>query len=490
MKNFNLLSKMCSPLVGSQSSEVGFDYRLTVGSPSGFNSKWMLKLVSVLVLILTVGVGNAWGDATLLFQETFGVGNGSKARDWDMEYAVQSGVSAVYSSASYTVSGAKQTKNSSDASLNNSTNNTEATFIVGPLDVSSYESLSVQFDWQAGTTAGNTYYAKLYYATSSGGDYTEITKTTGTNTTTFSTQTFSSISSSAQVSTLYLKVAWKSQNVATMIDNFKLYGEEVTKTLSSISITTDPTKTVYLQGETFDATGAVVTATYSDESTSNVTASTTWSPTTLSSTGSQTITATYSGKTATTTITVYSVTISMVGEDESTVLTGAGIPSAPTRTGTSINADNTTLYGFKKWVISGASLGSAATTKGNTITSPTGNVTLKAVYNAPRTVTWMVDGAAYTPSGSGGTDGTAAVQHGKSWSTLTLPTDPTPSCGNKFMGWTTTNIGSTGLDKDDDAAAITALDLMDSSNQSGKTGGGRNINSNITFYAVFADYAE
>lgn len=61
MKNFNLLSKMCSPLVGSQSSEVGFDYRLTVGSPSGLDTKWMLKLVSVLVLILTVGVGNVWG---------------------------------------------------------------------------------------------------------------------------------------------------------------------------------------------------------------------------------------------------------------------------------------------------------------------------------------------------------------------------------------------------------------------------------------------
>ena len=57
MKNFNLLSKMCSPLVGSQSSEVGFDYRLTVGSPSGLDAKWMLKLVSVLVLVLTVGVG-------------------------------------------------------------------------------------------------------------------------------------------------------------------------------------------------------------------------------------------------------------------------------------------------------------------------------------------------------------------------------------------------------------------------------------------------
>lgn len=76
MKNFNLLSKMCSPLVGSQSSEVGFDYRLTVGSPSGLDAKWMLKLVSVLVLILTLGVGNAWGTKVLDFDFT------SQPGDW------------------------------------------------------------------------------------------------------------------------------------------------------------------------------------------------------------------------------------------------------------------------------------------------------------------------------------------------------------------------------------------------------------------------
>ena len=44
-----------------QSSDVRHDCRLTVGSPSGFNSKLMLKLVSVLVLIQTVGVGQMWG---------------------------------------------------------------------------------------------------------------------------------------------------------------------------------------------------------------------------------------------------------------------------------------------------------------------------------------------------------------------------------------------------------------------------------------------
>ena len=49
-------------------------------------------------------------------------------------------------------------------------------------------------------------------------------------------------------------------------------------TLSSIAITTAPTKTTYTEGETFDATGMVVTATYSDSSTDDVTESCTWTP--------------------------------------------------------------------------------------------------------------------------------------------------------------------------------------------------------------------
>lgn len=50
------------------------------------------------------------------------------------------------------------------------------------------------------------------------------------------------------------------------------------KTLSNIAITTAPTKTTYSEGEYFDPTGIVVTATYSDESTENVTALCTYDP--------------------------------------------------------------------------------------------------------------------------------------------------------------------------------------------------------------------
>ena len=49
--------------------------------------------------------------------------------------------------------------------------------------------------------------------------------------------------------------------------SFEFAGGEVTKTLKSIAITTQPSKTEYEVGDTFDPAGMVVTATYSDDST-------------------------------------------------------------------------------------------------------------------------------------------------------------------------------------------------------------------------------
>lgn len=53
---------------------------------------------------------------------------------------------------------------------------------------------------------------------------------------------------------------------------------EAIPALSSIAITTAPTKTTYVEGEVFNAAGMVVTATYADDSTNGVTASCTWNP--------------------------------------------------------------------------------------------------------------------------------------------------------------------------------------------------------------------
>ena len=63
MKNvITYLKALWSRVADSQRNDVEFDRRLTVGSPSGFTINWTLKLVSVLVLVLTIGSGNVWGQ--------------------------------------------------------------------------------------------------------------------------------------------------------------------------------------------------------------------------------------------------------------------------------------------------------------------------------------------------------------------------------------------------------------------------------------------
>lgn len=90
------------------------------------------------------------------------------------------------------------------------------------------------------------------------------------------------------------------------------------KALSSIAITTQPTKRTYTEGESLSLSGMVVTATYTDDSTGTVTGWTA-SPangSSLNSTGTKTITISYTTggitKTATTTITVNAKTVSSI----------------------------------------------------------------------------------------------------------------------------------------------------------------------------------
>ena len=80
-------------------------------------------------------------------------------------------------------------------------------------------------------------------------------------------------------------------------------GPVIPKVLESISVTTAPTKTEYVEGDSFDPTGMVVTATYDDESTANVTSSCTFSPSEnlVEGTTSVTVSYTENGITKTTT---------------------------------------------------------------------------------------------------------------------------------------------------------------------------------------------
>ena len=78
----------------------------------------------------------------------------------------------------------------------------------------------------------------------------------------------------------------------------------------TIAVTTQPTNTEYMQGDTLDLTDIVVTATQKDGTTEVVTSSCTFSPangSTLSTSGTQTITISYRGATTTTTVTAYAI---------------------------------------------------------------------------------------------------------------------------------------------------------------------------------------
>ena len=176
----------------------------------------------------------------LLFGESFGINDTSNARDWDNSYSVKFGIEAVYSGISgYTTVNARQGKNgtgTSGSGLNQKTQNTDASIIMGPLNVADYFDLRLTYQWKAGSI-GATYFTKAYYATSSTGTYTELIGT-GTGATTFVERSYT-LPAAAQVSTLYLKIVWNTSNTGAVIDEVQLRGSSpgtaasITATLNS-----------------------------------------------------------------------------------------------------------------------------------------------------------------------------------------------------------------------------------------------------------------
>jgi hypothetical protein len=155
-------------------------------------------------------------------------------------------------------------------------------------------------------TAGNT--TQLYLQSSTTG----ATWTTQSSTTTKSgTITFDSMTIPAN-SYLRFGIALTASGTNSGIGftGIKVYSQNiVSKTLSSIAVTTQPTNKTYIAGENFDPTGMVVTATYSDSSTADVTSSCTYEPSPLTQ-GTTSVTVSYTeGTTVTTTVNDIIVTI-------------------------------------------------------------------------------------------------------------------------------------------------------------------------------------
>lgn len=107
----------------------------------------------------------------------------------------------------------------------------------------------------------------------------------------------------------YFKIINSSSSVASCNSIQVELASSSTKTLSSISVSTAPTKTTYTAGETFDPTGLVITRTYSDSSTDTYTyaghtSEFAFSPSTALTTSVTSITISYGGKSCTQAITV------------------------------------------------------------------------------------------------------------------------------------------------------------------------------------------
>ena len=157
--------------------------------------------------------------------------------------------------------------------------------------------------------------------------------------------------------------------------------------LSSIAVTTAPSKTTYIALETFSSTGMVVTATYSNGATRNVTSGCTW-PTTALNAGTTSITITYSedGVTKTTTqaITVNKISVTVPSQSGTLTYTGSSQnPSWNNKPSTSI-----ATYGG---TTSGTNAGSYTATFTLVDTS---NYKWADTTTAARNVTWSISQAA------------------------------------------------------------------------------------------------
>lgn len=254
--------------------------------------------------------------------------------------------------------------------------------------------------------------------------------------------------------------------------------KEITITAATVNVTSvsvAPTSKAIVPGETFTITPTVLPANATDKSVSWNSSATSYATVTSAgvvsgvAAGSSTITCTTTdgGFTATCATTVYGVTIAVEDED-GTSLSGVGKPTI-SRSGVAVTTAAAGNYVFKEWSVTNATL-SGSTSTGTTITSPTGAVTVKAIYRKPINVTWKVG----DDNASGGT-----TQVAYNTKITTLPTKPGDDdlgdCTEKFMGWSATNIGST-------PAVDAPSDLFDDPSDAGVVA----LTSDQTYYAVFA----
>ena len=341
-------------------------------------NRYFTRFAAVFTLVFVLGVGNVWGETYVMYPNNGSTFNSSWTRN-----SSRTARQAYQNITTYGL----QLMGESSGNYGEVTSNSKFTGITA---------ISVS------ATANGSKNLELYYSAngSSWTNLTQVSITKDQNKYNTYNYTLTGLPSSA----IYIKLRASASSIY-------LYSITITtgatKTLSSISVQTAPTKKKYVAEETFDPTGLVITRTYSDATSDTYayaghTSDFTFSPTTSASltTSNTSVSITYGGKSTSQSINVYNVTLQARDVDGNTI--PAGGPGAPSRTGKSITpAADANNYVFKQWQVTNASLGSGATAKSNTITNPTGAVTVTAVYYKPIPVSWNKNGSLYETTYTG-----------------------------------------------------------------------------------------
>ncbi|MDD8048393.1 MAG: bacterial Ig-like domain-containing protein [Thomasclavelia sp.] len=180
----------------------------------------------------------------------------------------------------------------------------------------------------------------------------------------------------------------------------------IAKTVDSIAVTTQPTKTTYFVGEEFDSTAGKITASYNDGTTEVVDlANATITGYDKTKAGTQTLTVTYKGKTTTLNVTVKAVTLDSIAvstsptktsyiEGQDLDLTGGKITATYNNSTTKeINLADATVTGYDKTKTGAQTL--TVTYEGKTTTFNVNvaskQVTSIAMNSNPNKVEYVVD---------------------------------------------------------------------------------------------------
>ena len=257
-----------------------------------------------------------------------------------------------------------------------------------------------------------------------------------------------------------------------------------TPPLTGISVKTAPTKVTYNEGESFDATGMVIEATYSDSSTADVTGYT-YAPTAALTTSDTTITISYTEGGVTKTCT-QAITVNAAPK----TLSSIAVTTAPTKTTytagenfdptgmvvTATYSDSSTAAVTGYTVTDGTALtaGKTSVTISYTEGGVTETTTQAIAVNAPEfTITF--DGNGGTPSVS---DMTTTGQK-----LATLPT-ATRSGSYSFDGWYTAASGGTKVTTSYQFTADTTVYAHWTYTGGSSSGGG------VSTYAITVDSAK